>query len=87
MSRAYLIPAPSLPTVRLNLGIYMPNARNARSARNAVTRSTARTTTGGTATLVARGVTKYQGVQTVLEAVGLSVGVETRLGVLGPNGV
>ena len=59
----------------------MPNARNA------VTRSAARATTGGTATLVARGVTRYQGVQTVLESVGLSVGAETRLGVLGPNGV
>ncbi len=62
----------------------MPNARN---SRNPVTRSAARTTTGGTATLVARGVTRYQGVRTVLESVGLSVGAETRLGVLGPNGV
>ena len=62
----------------------MPNARN---ARNPVTRSAARGTTAGTATLVARGVTRYQGVQTVLETVGLSVGAGTRLGVLGPNGV
>jgi ATPase subunit of ABC transporter with duplicated ATPase domains len=57
----------------------MPNARNALNTRNAPT--------SGTATLIARGVTKYQGVQTVLETVSVSVSAETRLGVLGPNGV
>jgi ATPase subunit of ABC transporter with duplicated ATPase domains len=78
----------------------MPHARN---ARNAITGSTARAPThgaatqgaaahsaaahGGAATLVARGVTKYHGVRTILETVGLSVGAGTRLGVLGPNGV
>src|ERR1039458_10603330 len=69
------------------MGIDMPNARNVSNVRNAVKGSTARAPTGGAATLVARGVTKHQGVQTVLETVGLSVGAETRLGVLGPNGV
>ena len=62
----------------------MPNARNDHSA---LARFTTRAPTGSAAALVARGVTKYQGVQTVLEAVGVSVGTETRLGVLGPNGV
>ena len=62
----------------------MPNARN---ARNALTTSAAGAPAAATATLVARGVTKHRGAQTVLEAVTLSVGAGTRLGVLGPNGV
>jgi ATPase subunit of ABC transporter with duplicated ATPase domains len=62
----------------------MPNARNTRNSRAS---SAAQAPTGGVATLVARGVTKHHGAQTVLETVGLSVGAETRLGVLGPNGV
>ncbi|MFZ2056258.1 MAG: ABC-F family ATP-binding cassette domain-containing protein [Acidimicrobiales bacterium] len=62
----------------------MPNARNTRNSRAG---SAARAPTGGVATLVARGLTKHYGAQAVLEAVGLSVGAETRLGVLGPNGV
>ncbi len=62
----------------------MPDARN---ARNALTTSAAGASAAATATLVARGVTKHRGAQTVLEAVALSVGGETKLGVLGPNGV
>ena len=59
----------------------MPNARNA------LTTSAAAAPAASTATLVARGVTKHLGAQTVLEAVALSVGAGTKLGVLGPNGV
>jgi ATPase subunit of ABC transporter with duplicated ATPase domains len=39
------------------------------------------------ATLVARGISKHRGARTILDAVSLSVSAETRLGVLGPNGV
>ena len=60
---------------------------NARNARNATTASAARAPVAGTATLVARGVTKYRGAQAVLETVGLAISADTRLGVLGPNGV
>ena len=62
----------------------MPNARN---PHNNLPGSTAPARRTGAATLVARGVTKYHGEQAVLDTVGLSVGNETRLGVLGPNGV
>ena len=62
----------------------MPNARN---PHRSLSGSPAPARTGGVTTLVARGVTKYHGVQPILETVGLSVGNETRLGVLGPNGV
>jgi len=39
------------------------------------------------ATLVAQGVTRRHGAQVILDKVDLSVGPETRLGILGPNGV
>jgi ATPase subunit of ABC transporter with duplicated ATPase domains len=59
----------------------MPNARSTRNS-NALGNWSATT-----ATLVARGLVKHRGARTILEAVSLSVGPETRLGVLGPNGV
>ena len=62
----------------------MPKDRNTRNANQA---SASRGQTGAVAPLVARSVTKYRGAQSVLEAVSLSVGPGTRLGVLGPNGV
>src|SRR5208283_3742932 len=61
------------------------NMSNARNASNALTSFGA--LAAGSATLVARGVTKHRGAQVVLEEVALSVGAETKLGVLGPNGV
>ena len=60
---------------------------NAHNPHRSLSGSTAPARKGGVTTLVARGVTKYQGVRPILETVELSVGNETRLGVLGPNGV
>ena len=62
----------------------MPNARSTRSTN---TLANWAVSAGGTATLVARGVVKHRSTQTILEDVSVSVGPETRLGVLGPNGV
>jgi ATPase subunit of ABC transporter with duplicated ATPase domains len=61
----------------------MPNARNDRSNSDARTSFSSR----AAATLVAQAVAKQHGAQPVLEGVDLSVGPETRLGILGPNGV
>jgi ATPase subunit of ABC transporter with duplicated ATPase domains len=58
----------------------MPNARNPLNTSAIRAASDA-------ATLIARGVTKYRGAQAVLDTVAVSIGAETRLGVLGPNGV
>jgi len=64
----------------------MANARNARSSSLSTT-SGARAPASDVATLVARGVSKHRGAETVLDLVSLSVGPKTRLGILGPNGV
>ena len=61
----------------------MPNAHSTRNS-NALGNWAA---SAATATLVARDVVKHRGTKTILQAVSLSVGPETRLGVLGPNGV
>jgi ATPase subunit of ABC transporter with duplicated ATPase domains len=58
----------------------MPNARNPLNTSAIRAASDA-------ARLIARGVTKYRGAQAVLDTVAVSIGAETRLGVLGPNGV
>ncbi len=60
----------------------MPEAHDARTRPSSHALSSRRA-----ASLVAHGITKHHGVKTVLEAVDISVGPETRLGVVGPNGV
>ena len=61
----------------------MPNARNTHNS-NALGNWSASSTT---ATLVGRDLVKHRGTQVVIDSVSLSIGPETRLGVLGPNGV
>lgn len=64
----------------------MPHARIARSSSIAAFSGT-RAPASDVATLVARQVSKYRGAESVLDSASLSVGPDTRLGVLGPNGV
>ncbi len=65
----------------------MANTRNPRNARSSNVLAGWAAAGAGMATLVARGVVKHRAAQPILESVSLSVGPETRLGVLGPNGV
>jgi len=58
-----------------------------RSSRNAGNARSSASVPPSAATVVVRELTKHRGSQPVLEAVDLTVGPESRLGVLGPNGV